>query len=208
MKIAARQFVFLHFWYLGTAKVKRKLAENLENSSKTASFPTFFIGWQQKNSRFRNFQKFLKKIWKISEKNLKKILKKWKKSEKCRNAFGARFLSETLSATGKISEILSRNISEIFQKLIKMIQYLSRLGRKSQTYVNVFARKKPVPCLFLLHLKVVPPFIAHSRTLMDFPKQLAWMSKETLNDHPCIMEVDCLCFGVDLHQPLIKTYSL
>ena len=42
------------------------------------------------------------------------------------------FLSENISATGKISEILSRNISEIFQKLIKFIQYLSRLGRKSQ----------------------------------------------------------------------------
>ena len=125
LKIAAKQFVFLHFWYLGTAKSKETTSWKPRKQQQTASFPTFFIGWQQKISRFRNFQKFLKKSEKIlkkSKKNLKNVAM----------LLVPDFLSENISATGKISEILSRNISEIFQKLIKFIQYLSRLGRKSQ----------------------------------------------------------------------------
>ena len=54
-----------YIWHLGTAKSKEKLAENLEISSKTASFPSFLNGWRQKISGFRNCsdfcQKFLKK---------------------------------------------------------------------------------------------------------------------------------------------------
>ena len=65
MKIAAKQLVFLHFWYLGTAKSNEKLAENLENSSKTASFPSFFNGWQQETSEFRNFSEIFQKFREI-----------------------------------------------------------------------------------------------------------------------------------------------
>ena len=85
LKVAAKQFVFLHFWYLGTAKSKETTSWKPRKQQQTASFPTFFIGWQQKISRFRNFQKFLKKIWKISEKFLKnfwKNLKNFKKNLK------------------------------------------------------------------------------------------------------------------------------
>ena len=95
--------------------------------SKTASFPTFFIGWQQKISRFIIFQIFSEifQNWRKPTQRFENsgkgnvplhISEHQKPAAKCSgNAFGARFLSETLSATGKISEILSRNISEINQ---------------------------------------------------------------------------------------------
>ena len=63
LKIAAKQLGFLHFWYLGTAKSNEKLAENFENSSKTARFPSFFNGWQQKISGFRKFSEIFQKFF-------------------------------------------------------------------------------------------------------------------------------------------------
>ena len=84
LKMAAKQFVFLHFWYLGIAKSKETTSWKPRKQQQTASFPTFFIGWQQKISRFRNFQKFFRKFsdffqkflkffWKISENFLKNV---------------------------------------------------------------------------------------------------------------------------------------
>ena len=82
LKIAAKQFVFLHFWYLGTAKSKETTSWKPRKQQQTASFPTFFIGWQQKISRFRNFQKIFRFFSEISENFLKKFLKIfWKMSE-------------------------------------------------------------------------------------------------------------------------------
>ena len=102
------------------------------------------------------FQKFLKIFWIFSEIFLKIFwIQKFPAAsyQKCRKtscfasifklfrSFSLNFapfqnffrkFSETPGSTGRISEILSRKFSEIFQKLIKLIQYLSRLGRKSQ----------------------------------------------------------------------------
>ena len=84
LKIAAKQFVFLHFWYLGTAKSKETTSWKPRKQQQTASFPTFFIGWQHKISRIRNFQKIFRFFSEISENFLKKI---WKFSEKCLKFF-------------------------------------------------------------------------------------------------------------------------
>ena len=88
LKIAAKQLVFLHFWYLGTTKSNEKPAEKFESSSKTTSFHPFLNGWQHKISGVTIFQKisdffsnfiFLKKklkkmkFVKIREKQRKKF---------------------------------------------------------------------------------------------------------------------------------------
>ena len=78
LQIAAKQFVFLHFWYLGTAKSKEKTSWKPRKQQQTASFPTFFIGGQQKISRFRNCQ-----IFSDFFRNSENFLKKLKKFEKC-----------------------------------------------------------------------------------------------------------------------------
>ena len=78
----AKQLIFLHFWYLGTAKNYEKLAEQFENSSKTASFHSFLNGWQQKISGFTFFsEEIFFSIWKFSEirQNSRKATQKvWK----------------------------------------------------------------------------------------------------------------------------------
>jgi len=52
---------------MGIAKSNEKLAENFENSSKTASFHSFLNGWQQKMPGFTCFSVFFQKF--DSEKN-------------------------------------------------------------------------------------------------------------------------------------------
>ena len=73
LKIAAKQLVFLHFWYMGIAKSNEKLAENFESSSKTASFHSFLNGWQQKMSEFTCFSVFF--FRNLIQKNLQKKIK-------------------------------------------------------------------------------------------------------------------------------------
>ena len=79
LKIAAKQLVFLHFWYLGTAKSNEKLAENFENSSKTVCFHSVLNGWQQKISGFtifHFFSDFFRKIFRNLPEFFQKFLKK------------------------------------------------------------------------------------------------------------------------------------
>ena len=55
---------------MGIAKSNEKLAENFENSSKTASFHSFLNGWQQKMSEFTCFSVFF--FRNLIQKNLQK----------------------------------------------------------------------------------------------------------------------------------------
>ena len=58
LKIAAKHLVFRNFWYLGIAKSNEKLAEQFENSSKTASF--FIHFWKVGRRKFLDSQFFQK----------------------------------------------------------------------------------------------------------------------------------------------------
>ena len=94
MKIAAKQLVFLYFWYLGTAKSNEKLTEKIENSSKTVSLHPFLNGWQQKKSGFTNFSEnliFFQKFSEISEKILQFVTIREKQRKKFENSETASF---------------------------------------------------------------------------------------------------------------------
>ena len=133
---------------------------------------------------FRNFwkfsEKFLKYFWKIYESRdfLLPTIQKWRKLAVLLlfSKFSASFslllavlllfsnflccFSRILTNFRNFSEILVRNISEIFQKLIKFIQYLSRLGRKSQSYVLLV---QSVDILALILIPMIPMSCATAR---------------------------------------------
>ena len=143
------------------------------------NFRNFSENFQKK--KFWKFsEKFLKYFWKIYESRdfLLPTIQKWRKLAVLLlfSKFSASFslllavlllfsnflccFSRILTNFRNFSEILVRNISEIFQKLIKFIQYLSRLGRKSQSYVLLV---QSVDILALILIPMIPMSCATAR---------------------------------------------